>query len=360
MRHPNQKTLFFIVITGLVLMATFLIESLLKQESHASLLWNMITWATLVEGSIALAAIAELTQAKWIKPIRKELLSAYPLLLFLCILFLLSAMQWNLFPWMENQGVWLNKWFFLIRNIASLMFCFICALAFAISSSRDAKHRKLFAALYIFSFVISQSLIAFDWVMSLEYPWISTLFGGYFIVESIYAGIALSGIYCFLLCFKSPEKISTASKETLKDSATLMFGFSLFWVGLLYAQFLVIWYGNIPEETGYLIKRIASSPLKELSVLLLCALFFIPFLVFLSRKAKSKPSFVLSIAVLILSGLLVERILFLVPVVPLKTFIAALEFMLMACLFVAVLLNRNLFLAHPDSGRSANDKTSHR
>jgi hypothetical protein len=337
----------------------FVIESLLRHESHASLLWNVIFWTTLVEGSIALAAIAEVTRAKWIAPVRKEMFSVYPILPLLGVLFLLSMMQWDLYPWMENQGVWLNKWFFLIRNVASLMLCFIFAWAFAISSGRNTKNRSLFASLYLLSFVISQSLIAFDWVMSLEYPWISTLFGGYFIVESMYAGIALSGIYCFLFSFKPSDDNLMAAQETLKDSATLMFGFSLFWVGLLYAQFLVIWYGNIPEETGFIIKRITSPPFREFSLFILIALFFIPFLVFLSRKAKSMPVIVLSIAVLIVSGLLVERTLFLAPVVPLKGLTTTLEFLLMLCLFVAVLLNKNLFLTSSDIDTSLEDEISH-
>ena len=94
-----------------------------------------------------------------------------------------------------------------------------------------------------------------------------------------------------------------------------MFGFSLMWAGLFFAQFLTIWYGNLPEEVGFLARRLSASPLRELCVAVLFLLFFIPFPALLSTRAKSNPYVVSAAALSILSGILVERYVFLAPVV---------------------------------------------
>ena len=197
----------------------------------------------------------------------------HPLLLFFSLLFLFLSFQIEIYPWLKNQNIWLNKWFFILRNLAVLLLSFIFARIFTSHSLRETGKKNVFAALYILVFVISQSLIAFDWIMSLEYPWFSTLFGGYFFIEAIYMGIATSGIICSLHSRKNNIN-DNELKKTLKDTATLMFGFSLMWAGLLYAQYLVIWYGNLPEEISFLVNRITHSPYKELSYLVLFLIFW--------------------------------------------------------------------------------------
>jgi hypothetical protein len=115
-----------------------------------------------------------------------------------------------------------------------------------------------------------------------------------------------------------------------------MFGFSLMWAGLFFAQFLTIWYGNLPEEVGFIARRLSASPLRELCVAVLFLLFFIPFPALLSTRAKSNPYVVSAAALSILSGILVERYVFLAPVVRFSPVALAIDFACLLLLFVAV------------------------
>jgi hypothetical protein len=115
-----------------------------------------------------------------------------------------------------------------------------------------------------------------------------------------------------------------------------MFGFSIMWAGLFFAQYLTIWYGNLPEEVGFLARRLSASPLRELCVAVLFLLFFIPFPALLSTRAKSNPYAVSAAALSILSGILLERYIFLAPVVRLSPGALAIDFACLLLLFLAV------------------------
>jgi len=332
----KQNTLIIIFILFLALI--FSIEYNLKETANGSLLVVLSFWVAPIEGCIALVAIGELTKAKWISPIKKGLLSVYPLLLLFSFLFLLTEPQLRIYPWVDKQGVWLNKNFFIMRNFILLGIVYLLSRKFAIEADKESERRITYAVVYLLAFVASQSLVAFDWIMSLAYPWVSTLFGGYFFIESIYSALALSGIFYFLLYKQSLREEFDRLRSTLKDISTLIFGFSLLWAGLFYAQYLTIWYGNIPEETSFILERISSSPFREISYSILITLFFIPFIILLSRKTKTNPYIVLIISILILSGIFIERFIFLAPSVSLTPYALILEFLSIAFLFVLLVI----------------------
>jgi hypothetical protein len=305
-----------------------------------SLLIALLFWGSVIEGCIATVAACTLIKAKWVASLKDELLSVYPLLLFLSVLFLFLTPFVDSYPWVGRKGVWFNKGFFVGRNFVLLLLAYLAARRFAIASLRDEEGRERFAAVYLFVFVGSQSLMAFDWVMSLAYPWVSTLFGGYFFIESLFGGFALSGILYAFIHGRAVPAHEPGGRSDLRDIAILLFGFSILWVGLFFAQFLVIWYGNIPEEVGYLLARLTSSPLRELSVSILAFYFFIPFLVLLPGKSKANPFVVFAVSVSILLGILVERFVYLAPVVSLHPLAAAINFLALLVLFVHVVMNK--------------------
>lgn len=328
-----------IIFVIIVCIITF-IEYSLRTSANGSLLLVLSFWVALVEGCVALAAIGEITKAKWLLPIKKELLSTYPFLLIFSFLFLLLSFHMKIYPWTGEEGFWLNRQFFLARNFLFLILTYLSARKFAAESERESINRNSYAVIYLLIFAASQSLVAFDWVMSLAYPWVSTLFGGYFFVESIYSGIALAGIFYFSLCRKSSRELFNQIEPRLKDISTLLFGFSLLWVGLFYSQFLVIWYGNIPEETSFIIQRISKSPFIELSYLVLLILFLVPFVVLISMKVKVNPYVILIISILVLAGIFAERFLIIAPIIPLNPYALVIEFSGIAFLFVLQVINR--------------------
>lgn len=314
----------------------------------ASLLPALLFWAALLQGAIALVAAGELTRARWIAPIRGTLLGLHPLLLVFPFGFAVHALVQGAPA--GSPIAWLRPGPWIARNVLLLAATWLLALLLARAVARgegaasrgatDAGARKgaigpsstrsLLAGLYALAFVLTQTLIAFDWVMALEYPWVSTLFGGYFFVEALYAGIVLA----VLAAARHARRHGEAGRATLRDASTLLFGFSLLWAGQFFAQYLVIWYGNLPHEVEFLARRLAGSPLRELSTLVLGCLFLVPFAVLLSRSAKVSPRIAPAMGLLVLAGILAERLVFLLPVAPMRGGAATLAFLVLAAAFV--------------------------
>jgi hypothetical protein len=339
LKRVNGLSIIFILVGAFILFT----EMSPLAESGGSLLLSLLFWVAVIQGCIAVVAACDIVQARWISSVKKELLSVYPLLLFSSLLFLLLIPFVDTYPWVGRKGLWFNKWFFILRGLIVLLIAYISARKYSVASAREDERKNFFAAIYLLIFVVSQTIMAFDWVMSLAYPWISTLFGAYFFVESFYGGIALSAIIYILLYAKDTPVTQSEGRSDLKDLATLIFGFSLLWAGLFYSQFLVIWYGNIPEEVSFLYRRISTSPLREFSIAVLAHFFFIPFLVLLSQRAKSNPYVVLTISFFILFGILIERFIFLAPAVTLSPGALVIEFSCLLFLFVLIVMKgRNL------------------
>jgi hypothetical protein len=300
-----------------------------------SLLLSFLFFVAVVEGCIAAAAAGAMVNARWVGSVRKELLSVSPLLLLSSFLLLLLIPFVDAYPWAGRPGIWLRKDFFIGRNLAFLLLAYVTARRFA-AAPADGEGTKARAAAYLFVFVVSQSLAAFDLVMSLEYPWVNALFGGYFFIEALYGGFAVSALLCLQRSGTPPADRAHGSRSDLSDISILMFGFSIMWAGLFFAQFLTIWYGNIPEEVGFIARRVSASPMRELSVAVLFLLFFIPFPALLATRAKSNPYVVSAAALSVLSGILVERYVFLAPVVRISPGALAIDFACLLLPFVAV------------------------
>jgi hypothetical protein len=184
--------------------------------------------------------------------------------------------------------------------------------------------------LYIALFIVSESFIAFDWIMPLEYPWVSTLLGGFFFIESFLMGLAVAALL-LLFRMRSPSHGLT---ETLRDTGKMMFGFSVMWVGFFFAQFLVIWYGNIPEEVGYVFTRVKVPPYAALSRAVILMVWAIPFLALLSRPLKTIPPAMAGVGVVILTGLFIEKLVLVGPAAPVAGMAVAVETALLLALVV--------------------------
>jgi hypothetical protein len=272
--------------------------------------------------------------ARGLGSVASALLSVRPLLLLLAFLLLLLVPFADSYPWAHDPGIWLRKDFFLGRNVAFLLLAYAAAGWFASAPSGNEGAKNVRAATYLFVFVVSQTLAAFDLVMSLEYPWYSTLFGGYFFIEALYAGFSVAAILCLRVHGKPPRSDNPETPSFLSDVSVVMFGFSILWAGLYFAQYLTIWYGNIPEEVSFIAKRALVSPYRELGVLVLLLLFLIPFSVLLPTRAKSNPYAVTAASLSILSGILIERYVFLAPAVRMNPGVLAIAFLCLLLPFV--------------------------
>jgi hypothetical protein len=288
--------------------------------SDASVLPALLMVAAVLQGLFALAAAAHLAEGRWILPARNTILSLHPLLLWLPIAFFAYSRNISVYGWTEHPTFWLSPAFFIARNVVMLLITWALAFSFARAVHSGSGRASLLAVLYAFAFVLNQSFIAFDWVMSFDYPWISTLFGGYFFIEAMFLGLATLS----LLGMKLVAQGKAERGKTFMDTSTFLFGWSLLWAGQLFAQFLVIWYGNIPEEQLFLVRRIVDSPLRQMAICIPLFLFVIPFGTLLSRAAKSSNAVMTVIASLVFVGVFIERLLFIIPVAHMNGFVVAL------------------------------------
>ncbi len=297
------------------------------------LLLVLCFWVALVQGGVAVVATCDLVNARWIASVKPQLLALTPLLLLLSLLFLLLWPHLPQYPWSPMGGRYLNPDFFMGRNLVALLLTFAAALAYVSAAHRESGRRQSLAVIYLFLFVSCQSLVAFDWVMSLEYPWYSSLFGIYFFIEALYAGLAVAGLlFCWRL--RRAERGQGQLREHLRDLAALIFGFCILWGGLFFAQYVLLWYGNLPEETGYILRRTSATPYLQMSWLFLGCNFLVPFLGLLSARVKNSPALLGSICLVILFGILVERLLYILPVLPISPLAGLTQFVLFGLAFI--------------------------
>jgi len=321
-----------------IILIIFFLENILKISKNGTLLIVILFFSSISQGAIALVAAAELSKGKWIDPIKKNLLSLHKMILVVFFLFLIFSFKLKeVYPWVVLNSGWLNSDFFILRNGIFLFASYIFAKSLFKETTLEASRKKLFSTLYLLSFTASQSLSAFDLVMTLEYPWYSTLFGGYTFIEALYSGIAISVI--ILKIKEKKNSLDEKFKKVLVDLSKMIFGFSLLWAGLFYSQFLVIWYGNLPEEVEFFIKRIIHLPFKILGYSIIFFLFVFPFSILLSRRIKENLKIVFFVSLFILSSLIAERFFYILPHLKVNPIVFSFEIILLSLLFIKTIKN---------------------
>src|SRR5262249_54514930 len=143
-------------------------------------------------------------------------------------------------------------------------------------------------------------LASFDWVMSLEPHWASTIFGIYNFAGMFSSGIALMVLLVLSLCQTGPLR-DFVNEEHLHDLGKLLFAFSTFWMYIWFSQYMLIWYADIGEESVYYVHRLhnAWAPLFLLNIILN---WVAPFAALLSRGAKRSPRALGRVAAVVLAG----------------------------------------------------------
>jgi len=156
------------------------------------------------------------------------------------------------------------------------------------------------SAYYVVFFVVTVgSFIPWLWLMSIDAHWYSTMYSWYTFASSFVAGIAL--ITLFVIYFKNRGQLEYVTTEHLQDLGKYMFAFSIFWTYLWFDQFMLQWFGNIPEETIYFKIRL-QGPYEGLFYLNLILNFVAPILIFMKRATKRNYFIVSFMCILIIFG----------------------------------------------------------
>lgn len=290
-----------------------------RRLSHAWLLNGWFT-ITICLGGLFFVAIQHLVRAGWSVTLRRvaELLGAsvfVPLILLLPVFGLLFFGSDGLYPWndaelvasdkiLEGKAPFLNAPFFAAR--AALYAAVWIASAFWLlrtSRRQDQTHDKQLTARMegrsapiLIGLALTITFASFDWIMSLDPYWFSTIFGIYAFSGAFVGALAVISIIAALLVLNGSQIVT---REHLHDVAKLLFGMNCFWAYIAFSQYLLIWYANIPEETVWLKHRNAEG-WATITQALTFGHFIIPFVLLMPRIAKRNPIVVIAVSVLLL------------------------------------------------------------
>jgi hypothetical protein len=194
---------------------------------------------------------------------------------------------------LKKKGPFLNHGFFAVRAVLYFgLWLWLGLRLFGYSVAQDATGDKQFTSKlqslsppFTFLFAMSLTFAGFDWIMSLEPGWYSTMFG-----VRIFAASAVTSFACVILMTLGWKRAGLVgdeiSTEHYHDLGKLMFGFLIFWGYISFSEFFLIWYAAIPEETVYFHRRWDDSSWRTLSVSLVVLKFIVPFYLTMSRNAK--------------------------------------------------------------------------
>ena len=293
---------------------------------------NFMFWTGLAQALVVFAATQKLAKGHWSGLVIRLAEAAAAFLWVSLALYLgLIVGRVHIFSWLHEPrldlGAWLTAKVFFARN--GLIYLFLTWLSWRFVrhdmapdireladgrpadrlEGRDAIMRE--AAFLVVGYAFGYSLLAFELVMSLAHKWVSNLYGAFYFMGSFLAALMALAV----LAIAARRRMGLGGLFSAKqqhDLGKLCFGFTVFWAYLMWSQFLVIWYGNLPEETFFIFYRLLG-PWKPIGVAVFLLVFVVPFIGLLGVKPKKHPPTFLLLALVSLVGIWLERYLEIVP-----------------------------------------------
>jgi hypothetical protein len=344
-----------IAIAALILIGGIAFVAALFTDATRAWRAYYINWLfvmSIAQGGFMLAVVTSIAKGMWSRPIRRIAL-AHTAFLPIAFLTVLPILIWgapHIWPWIEHplyngKEAWLNWPFMTARTIIGLLVLHGVSLAFAYTALRPDMHlmrdkvpprlhgmydaftrnwrgqeaeevhayRRLLvlgpAAVLIYALVMG--VISWDFIMSLEPAWFSTLIGPYFFMGAILGGTMTTALIIITL----RARLGLGNwilPSTLHDLGKLAFGFTVFWGYMFFSQYIVIWYGLLPEEQEFIIHRFVP-PFRIIAQLVAIFLFAVPFFGLLGVMSKRTPAIFATFASISLFGLWLERYLIVYP-----------------------------------------------
>jgi hypothetical protein len=329
-----------------------------EKAAWASYVSNWLFFTSVAAGAVMFAAAAGIVKARWNWSVRRVSLAfvAFLPVAFVLLIPMLLGLRENYFPWIEamatdpvlqKKAAYLNVPFLVTRNLVGPLLLFGLAVYYAYLALRpdmglvddddlDAARRswrdrlttgwlgqeaeevrstqrmaRVAPALGL-AYAAVLSFVVYDFAMTLEPHWFSTLFGGWFFMGGFWGGIAATAVAAVWLGGRDRELARAIGIQQRHDLGKLAFAFTVFWAYLFWSQYIVIWYGKLPWEQAWVIRR--SGPewgSYSATVVVLC--FIVPFAGLLGRRPKLDPRLLQLFTGIILVGLWSERFLLVGP-----------------------------------------------
>jgi hypothetical protein len=340
-------TMFFVGLLAFVIRLT--------QDPQAAWIAYVSNWlffTSISMGAVILAVATWITKARWNWPVRRvsQAMSAFLPIAFVLILPMLTLRE-EYFPWiagmandpiLQAKAAYLNIPFLISRNLVGLMLMFGLAIYFVYLAVRpdmgltqgqeegdptragwrerltqgwmgqeqeevhSYQRMTRIAPVIVLTYAVVMSILSYDWAMSLEPHWFSTMFGPWFFMGAFWGGIAATVLWSLYLRTKDDDCKKLIGLQQRHDLGKLAFAFTVFWTYLWFGQYIVIWYGKLPWEQAWIIRR-SGETWGGFSALVIVLCFVVPFAGLMGRKAKMKPMLLASFTTVILTGLWLER-----------------------------------------------------
>jgi hypothetical protein len=335
---PKMKTWSMVLIAiGVIAFILGLItKGVSKDENEraiflGTLMYNSIFWMLICNASMFFICATTLAMGGWqavIKRVPEAISTLVPVFgtitLLIFIYVIVIDHTYGVYPWLDKAAVakdpvlsgksgFLNPVFFLIWSVLAIgLWSLLGYRMRRLSSEADEKPMNIVegknylwrntvtSGLYIVWFGLTVgSTVPWFWLMSLDPHWYSTMYSWYTFASSFVTGMSLIAIW--LIYLKNKGYLQYANEEHLHNLGIFMFAFSIFWTYLWFAQYMLIWYGNIPEETIYFKHRVQGA-YKGIFFLNLIINFVCPILILMKRSVKRNYTLMTFMAVLIIFG----------------------------------------------------------
>lgn len=308
--HLIRKLPVLGIIVGVIgFAATFAMGASQMKQVYFSLLVSSMFFLSIGLGCLFFVLIQFATKAGWSVVVRRfaeNIAMTLPIIGIICLAVVLIGKH-DLFHWthadvlatdkiLKGKLPYLNETFFTIRAFIYVLIWSALAFFFRKTSLKQDTTgdiqltRKMQNRSYpgIALFALSLTFAAFDWMMSLDPHWFSTIFGVYFFAGCVVACYATM-IITVMLTRGGGFLERVISQHHFHDLGKMLFAFVVFWTYIAFSQYFLIWYGNLPEETIWYAHRMAHG-WDQVSVLLVVGHFFIPFFFLLPRTIKRTPA----------------------------------------------------------------------
>jgi hypothetical protein len=282
-------------------------------------------------GCLGLLCVQHLSGGGWGVAIRRMLEAGAKTIPFFAILFIPIILgSHHIYEWTHHDVVaknhilhhkepYLNMPFWLIRT--GIYFAFFTALAYGLSriSLRQDKtgdpnlseRMTMISGPGLLAFILLCTFASVDWFMSTEPEWFSTIYGMLFIAQQAVSVISFMIVFGVLLATRAPMNEVIVPKH-LHDLGKFLLAFTMLWAYFSFSQYIIVWAGNLPEETTWYLKRIRGFG-EYMAWFIVIAHFALPFIILLSRDIKRRAGTIAKVAGFMMFMRLVDAVWFLAP-----------------------------------------------
>ncbi len=305
---------------------------------------NFAFWLGISLSGVVWSAVMRLTNARWGRSLMRLWEGTgyfLPIAVVLYLGLIAGGMTSHLYEWVHHpihhKEAWLSPGFLFGRNAVYMLILVTVCMVYMYQSLRgdvrtlkaankgpdwfqrlfgnasgsdeewesaQAKLKKLAVAVPLV-YALMVSFISFDLLMSIEPYWYSTMFGGWIFMGNMLMGLAFIALAASMVRKRS-DLYGLIGKNQLWDVGKLLFAFTMIWVYLTWSQYLPIWYANIHEEAGFVIKRTGGA-YRPWALAVVAMVWVIPWFILLPKPSKQNPIVLGSASVIVLAGMWMER-----------------------------------------------------